>query len=216
MHENRIVPLGVKDLLRTIGIDNVTELDWWNTYHHVAPTGSIMKIIFTPAKHWTSRTLWDRNKCLWGGFAVLGSKMKFYFTGDTAYCGTTFNMIGENFGPFDLAAIPIGAYSPRWFMKDVHCNPEEAVKIHKDLKSKKSFAIHWATFPLTDEDPIEPALELARARNLHNLSNDSFFTMAHGETLHMDELPNHDVATNRADLYIQYLQYLRNTPNAIE
>ncbi len=207
--------MGVKDLLKTIGIHNVTELDWWNTYHHVAPTGSIMKIIFTPAKHWTSRTLWDRNKCLWGGFAVLGSKMKFYFAGDTAYCGTTFNLIGENFGPFDLAAIPIGAYSPRWFMKDVHCNPEEAVKIHKEIKSKKSFAIHWATFPLTDEDPIEPALELARARNLHNLQNDEFFTMAHGETLHMDELPNYDVATNRSDLYVQYLQYLRNTPNAM-
>ena len=174
-----------------------------------------MKIVFTPAKHWTSRTPFDRNTCLWGGYAVLGSKMKFYFAGDTAYCPITFNLIGDNFGPFDLAAIPIGAYSPRWFVGCFHCDPEEAVKIHKDIKSKKSFAIHWATFPLTEEDPLEPSLELARARNVHNLSHEEFFTMAHGETLHYDESPGHDVATNHPHLYKHYLEWLRKTPGLL-
>lgn len=46
--------------------------------------------------------------------------------------------IGEKVGPFDLAMIPIGAYSPRWFMSTVHCSPEDAVRVHEDIRSKKS------------------------------------------------------------------------------
>jgi N-acyl-phosphatidylethanolamine-hydrolysing phospholipase D len=150
----------------------------------------------------------DRNTCLWGSYAVLAQKSKFFFTGDTAYC-SVFKRIGAKYGPFDLAAIPIGAYAPRWFMKDVHNNPEEAIQIHKDLCTRQSVAIHWGTFPLADEDPIEPALELARVRDVLGMAQKEFSVVAHGETFQVGVAPLHDLATTRTDLYELYLDSLR-------
>ena len=181
-----IVPLGVKALLESsFSITNVVELDWWDTYSLTSSkTGKELKVIFLPAKHWTSRSPFDRNTCLWGGFAVISDANRFYFAGDTAYCDV-FQTIGKHLGPFDIAAIPVGAYKPRWFMKASHCDPAEAVQIHKDVRAKASCAVHWGTFPLADEDFVEPALELARARldKAAACGGDvNFFTAAHGET----------------------------------
>lgn len=81
-------------------------------------------------QHWSSRKGWDRRASLWGGYAVLGSEQRFWFAGDTGYC-PAFPEIGQRLGPFDLAAIPIGAYEPRDFMKPQHVDPAEAVQIHK-------------------------------------------------------------------------------------
>ena len=67
---------------------------------------------------------------LWGGYAVLGARQRFWFTGDTGYC-SVFQEIGKRLGPFDLAAIPVGAYEPRDFMRPQHVNPREAVRIHQ-------------------------------------------------------------------------------------
>ena len=82
----------------------------------------------------------------------------------------------------DLALIPIGAYAPRWFMKDHHCNVEEAIQIHKDLNSKNSVAMHWGTFQLTDEPMDEPPKLLKSLSSKNNLLNDEFIVMKHGET----------------------------------
>lgn len=95
----------------------------------------------------------------------------------------------------------------RWFLKDVHCDPDEALHIHQDLKSKQSLAIHWGTFPLSDEDAVEPALELARCRKELNISVDEFFTMAHGETLFFGDKPAHDFASLRPDMLETYIKY---------
>ena len=197
-----IVPLGVKKILKSMGIDNCVELDWWSSQQLSTATGTDLKVVFLPAKHWTSRTPFDRNQCLWGGFAVITPNKRFYFAGDTAY-SKVFKTIGEEYGPFDFSAIPIGAYKPQWFMKDFHCDPEEAVQIHLDVKSKQTAAIHWGTFPLADEEIIEPALELARARNLKNADN--FFTMGHGETIILGDKPQYDMAT----LYPHLLDYYK-------
>ena len=206
-----VVPLGVKALLRAEGITNCVELDWWQTHTIPCPgggphAGKSVDIVFTPAKHWTARGLFDRNTMLWGSFAVLAPTSKFFFAGDTAYCDV-FKTIGKHFGPFDLATIPIGAYKPRWFLKEVHCNPAEALQIHKDLQAKQSCALHWGTFPLADEHIVEPALELARARTEVNVPTQEFYTMAHGETLFVGEAPAHDFASKHPDLLQQYLRY---------
>ena len=216
-HALWIVPLGVKALLRAEGVTNCVELDWWQTKTIRCPGGSgkTVDIVFTPTKHWTARGLFDRNTCLWGSYAVLAPSSKFFFAGDTAYCNV-FQTIGDTFGPFDLATIPIGAYKPRWFLKTVHCDPSEAIQIHKDLKAKQSCALHWGTFPLADEDFIEPPLELARARVEHQIEVNSFYTMAHGETLLVGEKPGHDFAQKHPQLLEAYLKYYEIESRVVE
>ena len=85
----------------------------------------------------------------------------------------------------DLSLIPIGAYSPRWFMKEVHVNPDEAVKIHLDVKSKLSIGMHWGSFILTDEPMDEPPRKLERAKSNYSISNDEFITVNHGEIVQL-------------------------------
>ena len=104
---------------------------------------------------------------------------RFWFAGDTGYA-PVFKEIGERLGPFDLAAIPTGAYAPRWFMKPQHTDPLEAVKVHQDVRSKKSIAIHCATFPLTDEPMDEPIGLLEEAVAAAGLPREAFVTLQHG------------------------------------
>ncbi len=87
---------------------------------------------------------------MWGSWAIIGPKHRFFFAGDTGYCDV-FKQIGKIYGPFSVAAIPIGAYEPRWFMKHQHVEPSESVKIHIDIGSRFSLAIHWGTFALANE-----------------------------------------------------------------
>ena len=98
----------------------------------------------------------------------------------------------------------------RWFLKDVHCNPDEALQIHLDLNSKQSLAIHWGTFPLSDEDAVEPALELARCRAAAGVSVNEFFTMAHGETLFFGDKPAHDFAELQPHMLETYIKYFKS------
>ena len=107
------------------------------------------------------------------------------------------------------SANPSYAFLIRWFLKDVHCNPDEALQIHLDLRSKQSLAIHWGTFPLSDEDAVEPALELARCRAALGVSVNEFFTMAHGETLFFGEKPAHDFAELQPHMLDTYIKYFK-------
>ena len=195
------VPLGLSKTLESMGINrtNIQELDWWQTHkfvkeennnndndndNKISPSSiKSIEVTLCPAKHWAGRNLWDRGKTLHGSFALkTNSNTSAYFGGDTGYC-EVFEIIGRLLGPFDLAILPIGAYKPRWFMKNVHCDPEEVVQMHKDLKAKQTLGVHWGTFSLSDEDDMEPALELGRVREIANLDSNHIFTMKPGETL---------------------------------
>jgi len=126
------------------------------------------RVIFTPAQHWSARTPLDRNATLWGSFVVEGRRAadqvappsRFYFAGDTGYC-PVFQQIGDVFGPFDVAALPLGAYAPKWFMAGQHADPTQALTMHKELKAAVSFGIHWGTWPLAQDGPLDPLVELS-------------------------------------------------------
>jgi N-acyl-phosphatidylethanolamine-hydrolysing phospholipase D len=184
-----VVPLGVKSWFLDVGISNVKELDWWES---VVVNG--VEFHFTPVQHWSARGLGDRNQTLWGGWAVFGTDIHWYFSGDTGY-SEDFVDTQKRFasrqtpaqgGGFDIALLAVGAYEPRWFMKEQHINPAEAVQIHQDLKAKRSVGVHWGTFALTDEPLDQPPKDLAAARTAANITEDDFFLMAIGETRRID------------------------------
>ncbi len=170
------VPLGNARHLLAEGITRVTELDWWQEVDGVR---------LVPAQHWSARGVGDRNEALWGGYLFRlgdpGSEMKVYFAGDTGY-GPHFNQIRERCGAPDLALLPIGAYEPRWFMKDQHMNPDDAVLAHRDLGSRQSFAIHFETIQLTDEAIGDPRRDLRSAIARRKLPVSEFFIPEAGST----------------------------------
>jgi L-ascorbate metabolism protein UlaG (beta-lactamase superfamily) len=170
-------PLGLKNWLASLGVANVIEMDWWDEFN----TGPLT-IAAVPMQHWGKRSPFSRNNHLWASWIVLSKDFRFYFGGDAGY-SLHFQETGEQYGPFDLAALPIGAYEPRWFMKNHHLNPEEAVQAHIDLNSKKSVAMHWGTFILTDEPLDEPPVRLRQAMKDRGLRDDEFLVLKHGETI---------------------------------
>ena len=175
-----LVPLGLKEWFEKKGIYNVKEFDWWGSIE-VKET----LITFAPVQHWSSRGLFDRNQSLWGAWHFINNHHSFIHLGDTGYTDD-FKEIRERLGPVDLAAIPIGAYEPRWFMKFSHMNPEEAVKSYFDLEATKAIGMHWGTFILTDEPVTEPPKKLIEEVKKNNIPEADFFILAHGETYLID------------------------------
>ncbi len=171
------VPLGLKGWFEDLGITKVVELDWWETREEDG-----LSVTAVPVRHWSKRGLLGRNRTLWAGWALKAKGFSFMFVGDSGY-GGHFREIGRRLGPFDLAAIPIGAYEPRWFMKAHHVSPEEALKAHLDLRAKKSVALHWGTFVLTDEPLTEPPERLKRAMRKRGMPEGEFMVLKHGETV---------------------------------
>lgn len=173
------VPLGLKEWMEQMNCADVIELSWWE--EDKIPRIADVRVIFTPAQHWCKRAANDDNKVLWGSWCVLGPKHRFFFAGDTGYCNV-FKLIGKQYGPFHLAAIPIGAYEPRWFMQPQHVDPDEAVCIHEDVQAIQSIGIHWGTFSLAHEHYLDPPKKLHEALSRKALPPHTFFTVHHGQT----------------------------------
>ena len=171
-----LVPLGLKEWFEGKGILNVREFDWWETTR-VKNT----EITFAPVQHWSARGLFDRNETLWGAWHFKNYFHSFIHLGDTGY-SEDFKEIRARLGKVDLAAIPIGAYEPRWIMKVSHMNPEEAVKSFLDLEASKAIGMNWGNFRLTDEPAAEPLKKLTEATKKFGVSNEVFFTVKHGQT----------------------------------
>ena len=181
------VPMGSGTFFTSLGIkgENVHELVWWE--EAICKDG---KIIFTPANHYSRRSTFDENLALWGSFAIIGKDgNKFWFGGDTAYCDV-FKQIGRKLGPFQLSAIPIGAYSPRSALKYNHVDPQEAVQIHYDIMSDVSFGIHWGTFKMgATEHYLDPKKEIEKMRTEAGTCDNGedklkFYTVNIGDTHH--------------------------------
>ncbi|KAL8838919.1 MAG: hypothetical protein Q9170_001956 [Blastenia crenularia] len=173
-HVHFLVGLGNAVRLRGFGIgaEDVTELDWWESVHATVADVGTVNMTCTPSQHISGRGIWDQSSTLWCSWVLEccdsdsdSSKSqnetptKVFFAGDTGYryvpkeanetemphC-PAFKEIGDTFGPFDLSLLPIGLYAPRHLLSSVHCNPEDAVCLHDELKSKKSIGMHYGTF----------------------------------------------------------------------
>jgi N-acyl-phosphatidylethanolamine-hydrolysing phospholipase D len=136
---------------------------------------------FLEVQHWSSRSALRRNDTPWGSWAVLHPEFRFWFSGDLGYSPAP-QRIGARFGGFDLAAISIGAYEPRWLMRPQHVNPDEAVQVMLDVQARAALGVHWGTFALADEAPAQPPVDLAAAMAARGLSPARFFVLRHGET----------------------------------
>ncbi len=167
--------LGNGYYLRRRGITHVHELDWWQ---HVDWNG--LNIHYVPSQHFSGRGTGDRNQALWGGFVVDSPHGSGYFAGDTGW-GSHFEAIARRWPDFRLGLLPIGAYEPRWFMRPVHINPEEAVQAHKLLRIQTSVAIHHRTFQLTDESVDQPAHDLANSLEMNSIIPDAFWVLREGQ-----------------------------------
>ncbi len=174
-----VIPLGHLQWFDDVGVsrEHIQEFDWWDSL-----TKDQVQITATPSQHWSGRGLWDRFESLWASWVIQIDDIHIWFGGDTGYNPYQFKQIGDAFPEFDIALIPIGAYAPRWFMKNMHVNPAEAVKIHLDIQSKQSFGIHWGTFPLTAEPVDEPPKRLKDALKQADIPEYRFQTLKIGET----------------------------------
>jgi L-ascorbate metabolism protein UlaG (beta-lactamase superfamily) len=175
-----VTPLGNASLVKSAGIRRVEELDWWQR-----GTAARLPVTVTPAQHFSARGPFDRNRALWSGFTIEVGGRRIYFAGDSGYA-TIFRDIAARVGSMDLALLPIGAYEPRWFMKDVHMNPAEAVQAHLDLEAKQSLAMHFGTFQLTTEAIDEPLRALDAARSERGVAPDRFRALRWGDSFVMN------------------------------
>ncbi len=183
-HPLYIVPLGNKKILESLGIKNIVELDWWEEYRLDTNTS----IVMAPAQHWSGRGLFDRMKTLWGSYIILSEKMKLFFAGDTGY-SNHFHEVKRRYGKIDISILPIGAYEPRWFMKQHHMSPEEAVQAYLDLGSHWGLGMHYETFQLTNESIDDPVTTLHNhLEKITDIQPGSFKAQISGETIYYNTL----------------------------
>jgi len=154
--------------------------DW----HDRVELGNGVAVTLAPTHHWSARSLFDRNRALWASFVLETPAGKIYIVGDSGYGGGKhFRRVAEAHAPLRLALLPIGAYEPRWFMRDQHMNPEDAVKALADCGAEAALAHHHGTFQLTDEAIDAPALALAEALDAANIPRERFAVLQPGQVV---------------------------------
>jgi L-ascorbate metabolism protein UlaG (beta-lactamase superfamily) len=172
-----LVPGGLGAWFTRRGFTHVVELDWWES---VEVAG--LRFDFVPAHHWSRRGLRDTCRSLWGGWVITDpGGVRLYHAGDTGY-GHWFAEIGRRYPGIDVAMLPIGAYAPRWFMRPVHMDPEEAVRACGDLGAARLATMHWGTFVLTQEPVHEPLGRTRAAWAAAGRDRADLWDLAVGET----------------------------------
>lgn len=181
-----VVPLGLKPFFTERGYSKVTELDWGQSV-----TIEGVEITAEPSVHDSARSTSDRNKTLWASWVIESFENRILFIGDTAYSDTIFNLLGDKYGSFNFAILPIGAYEPRELLWMSHTTPEEAVSIGKDVRAKTLIASHWGTLSsLSDEPMFEPPVRFKKAGHDSGFSDKDLWTMKVGETRSIAPIKN--------------------------
>jgi L-ascorbate metabolism protein UlaG (beta-lactamase superfamily) len=144
--------------------------------------GNDIAVTLVPTRHWSARGLFDRNKSLWASFVLETPAGKIYIVCDSGYGeGKHFRRVAEAHGPLRLAILPIGAYEPRWFMRDQHMNPADAVQALADCGAAQALAHHHGTFQLTDEAIDAPAIALGEALDAAKVPREKFAVLQPGQ-----------------------------------
>lgn len=171
------VPIGVKKWFLRLGITNVVELGWWDSLEIKS-----FQLTAVPTQHFSGRSFKDLDRTLWVGYVLESSRFdkRVYFVGDTGYNEVDFKQIGAKWPHMDLSLIPIGTYVPKRFMSPVHIGPFEAVKIHEEVRSKRSIGMHWKTFRLSDEEEFRPSYDLFKALQEAKIDPSTFLALPPG------------------------------------
>lgn len=174
-----VTPLGNDITMREADAAIEAEaFDW----HQRVELGNGLAVTLVPTRHWSARGLYDRNKALWASFVLETPAGKLYIVCDSGYGdGRHFRRVAEAHGPLRLAILPIGAYEPRWFMRDQHMNPEDAVKALADCGAQQALAHHHGTFQLTDEAIDAPVIALSEALDAAKVPREKFATLKPGQ-----------------------------------
>ena len=159
-----VCSLGVGSIIEQWGINRkrITELNWSDQ----ATIGNDCVITATPSRHFSGRSLTNRNQTLWSSFVISGTRHNIFFGADSGWF-PGFSDIGDKFGPFDLTMLEIGAYGEGW--PDIHMGPDHASNAHLALRGKIMMPIHWGTFNLALHawrEPVERLLPLAEQKNI--------------------------------------------------
>jgi L-ascorbate metabolism protein UlaG (beta-lactamase superfamily) len=173
-----ITPLGNDATMRSA--IKAEPFDW----HDRIELGNGVAVTLVPARHWSARGLFDRNKTLWASFVLETPAGKIYVVCDSGYGeGKHFRRVAEAHGPLRLAILPIGAYEPRWFMRDQHMNPSDAVKALQDCGAQQALAHHHGTFQLTDEAIDAPVMALGEALDEAKIPRERFAVLKPGQVV---------------------------------
>jgi L-ascorbate metabolism protein UlaG (beta-lactamase superfamily) len=179
-HQPRVItPLGNDTIMRNHDPTIAAESYDWDERVELAPGIAVTPV---PTRHWSARNLSDRNMSLWASFVIEGPGGSVYFVGDSGYGdGQYFRRARERHGPLRLAILPIGAYEPRWFMREQHMNPAESVQAFIDCGAEFALGHHFGTFQLTDESIDAPLVALASALNVARIPAERFRTLRPGQ-----------------------------------
>jgi L-ascorbate metabolism protein UlaG (beta-lactamase superfamily) len=179
-HRPRVItPLGNDTIMREHDAAIAAEAYDWGQRVVLSPT---VAVTLAPMRHWSARHITDRNKALWAAFVIDTPAGRVYHVADSGYgTGHHFRTARAQFGPFRLAVLPIGAYEPRWFMREQHMNPAESVRAFLDSGAEFALGHHYGTFQLTDEAIDAPLKALAAAREAAEIPPDRFRALRPGE-----------------------------------
>jgi L-ascorbate metabolism protein UlaG (beta-lactamase superfamily) len=186
-HAPRVVtPLGNDAVIRQeVGRMDVTTGDWGD----VVELSPDLRVHLEPVKHWSARGLLDRRRALWSAFLIETPGGSVYHIGDTGYGdGRHFEAVGRKHKTIRLATLPIGAYEPRWFMRDHHIDPDEAVRIFETVGARQALGHHWGTFRLTDEGVTRPAEALSSVLAARRIPLETFRALRPGEAVTLPPL----------------------------
>src|SRR5712671_7466599 len=176
-----ITPLGNDVTMRSA--DSAIKAEGFDWHARVELGGGIA-VTLVPTRHWSARGLFDRNKALWASFVLETPAGKIYIVCDSGYGeGKHFRSVAQTHGPLRLAILPIGAYEPRWFMKDQHMNPQDAVKALADCGAEQALAHHHGTFQLTDEAIDAPVVALHAALEQAKIPRERFVALQPGQVV---------------------------------